>query len=676
MEYYNMKDTLSNADYNALVYLLRKFKKLTSDLKLGESVIESNYGTFNFSDGFVNVGNNWILDDDVTVTSNDVLKNTFYTFNFTVIDVNTSGVVNRRIVSVTGGTGENGELSLEIPVDLINADEVILPDYVVEVVFYEHEYYTPLPDVNVELSSTKEYIGKDESTVITVKLSRKDGTQLSNMLFNMTINEVPSIKKTDEHGECQIQYTGTGNTGKVIFNVLNESLTIYDYESIILTMNGGVVLGKFAYDIYLASEYPLLIDWGDGTSTKIHNPIDVMYHNYSDGETEHTVRILGEVSYIGAHAFDGNDACTKVWMNDSIHSILNDAFIRNYSLTSVKLPSKLTYLGGDCFRYCGNLLEIELPETISKINAYAFYNCTNLRKYILNWTQNIYRYNSNELPVNQDTIFSIPYGTTQDYVDARYPVSRLVEREPPVFSLILSCDEPITMKDNVSTVTALLKNNGEGIAGEVLNYVVKHGDNVLDNGSIVTGSDGTASISYTGTGVGDIEVIVSYGTLLQETFVIEDCFKYDTTVHTRTTTSSSDLLTPIYNDYSFVSDNFCAEFVWQGNGEGVGVGIAPKGRTTPYHHLLTACGTSRLSTYIGNEISGETSERWGSFQHNTDYRFKIEYMNGTVKFYINDELKITYSDKTYLNGETRDLYFLEWNRNLNIQVKEIKIKAL
>ena len=167
-----------------------------------------------------------------------------------------------------------------------------------------------------------------------------------------------------------------------------------------------------------------------------------------------------------------------------------------------------------------------------------------------------------------------------------------------------------------------------------------------------------------------------YRIFLQETFVVEACFKYDTTVHTRTTTSSSDLLTPIYNDYSFVSDNFCAEFVWQGNGEGVGVGIAPKGRTTPYHHLLTACGTSRLSTYIGNEISGETSERWGSFQHNTDSRFKIEYMNGTVKFYINDELKITYSDKTYLNGETRDLYFLEWNRNLNIQVKDIKVKAL
>ena len=51
-------------------------------------------------------------------------------------------------------------------------------------------------------------------------------------------------------------------------------------------------------------------------------------------------------------------------------------------------------------------------------------------------------------------------------------------------------------------------------------------------------------------------------------------------------------------------------------------------------------------------------------------------MNGTVKYYINDELKIVYSDKIYLNGETRDLYFLEWNRNLNIQVKDIKVKAL
>ena len=164
--------------------------------------------------------------------------------------------------------------------------------------------------------------------------------------------------------------------------------------------------------------------------------------------------------------------------------------------------------------------------------------------------------------------------------------------------------------------------------------------------------------------------------LLQETYEIEDCFKYDTTVHTRATDSTTDTLIPIYNDYSLVSDNFSLEFTFQASAEVGGVAIAPKGRTTLYHHIAIGLGANKLSAYIGNQNGGETPYRYESAQYNTDYTCKIEYDDGTVKLYVNNVLKDTITGKSYLNGETRDLYFLEWGVNETIKVKDIKVKAL
>lgn len=104
MDYFNLGSKISYSDLNAIVYLLRKFKRLTSDLTLGSNRIESDYGNYNITGGLTSVGGNFILEDDVTISSSDVLLNCFYTFNFTVVDVNLSGTVNRRVISVTGDT--------------------------------------------------------------------------------------------------------------------------------------------------------------------------------------------------------------------------------------------------------------------------------------------------------------------------------------------------------------------------------------------------------------------------------------------------------------------------------------------------------------------------------------------------------------------------------------------
>lgn len=96
------------------------------------------------------------------------------------------------------------------------------------------------------------------------------------------------------------------------------------------------------------------------------------------------------------------------------------------------------------------------------------------------------------------------------------------------YNLSLSGDKSIIQKNESVVVTALLTMDGSVCSGKSLSYSVKHGSSVIDSGTITTGSDGTASISYTGTGVGNVSVEVTYSTLLQETYEVKDGLFIDT----------------------------------------------------------------------------------------------------------------------------------------------------
>jgi len=59
----------------------------------------------------------------------------------------------------------------------------------------------------------------------------------------------------------------------------------------------------------------------------------------------------------------------------------------------------------------------------------VFKNCTKLKDVQLYWTgNNIRTYSTNLFPNNDDLIFTIPNGTTSDYVAKGYPSNKLVER--------------------------------------------------------------------------------------------------------------------------------------------------------------------------------------------------------------------------------------------------------
>lgn len=146
---------------------------------------------------------------------------------------------------------------------------------------------------------------------------------------------------------------------------------------------------------------------------------------------------------------------------------------------------------------------------------------------------NTFKYTRNGVLIGSKTInwfdnYDYIVGMMQWGTDGEHSVKNVqMVALPDRIDLGLTGDKDIIQSSETATVTATLTKNGVAVTGETLSYTVKHGTSTIDSGSVVTDSDGEATISYTGTGVGQIEIVISYGIFLQETFVVYDCLKYD-----------------------------------------------------------------------------------------------------------------------------------------------------
>jgi len=139
--------------------------------------------------------------------------------------------------------------------------------------------------------------------------------------------------------------------------------------------------------------------------------------------------------------------------------------------------------------------------------------------YELYWESNIITYSSSKMPNNTNTFFYIPIGTKTAYTNKGYPTNKLIERG---YQLTVTGDKSIIKSSETSTITAKLVNNEQPVSSESLSYIIKHDGTTIDSGTVTTGSDGEAEITYTGTGVGEVNITVEYGIFLQETFVVYD----------------------------------------------------------------------------------------------------------------------------------------------------------
>lgn len=116
------------------------------------------------------------------------------------------------------------------------------------------------------------------------------------------------------------------------------------------------------------------------------------------------------------------------------------------------------------------------------------------------------------------------YSSQFDAVESNIAV---VEVNNHLYDIDITADNPIIESGDTATITATLTDNTIPVVGETLSYTVSHDSTTIDSGTLTTGSNGSASFSYNGTGVGDVTIEIDYSTLLQETYEIEDCHIYD-----------------------------------------------------------------------------------------------------------------------------------------------------
>lgn len=122
----------------------------------------------------------------------------------------------------------------------------------------------------------------------------------------------------------------------------------------------------------LSSDYPIQIDYGDGTPLETYN--GTIEHTYPDND-EYTIRIK-RVQNIGDDFLYDSDLANAVIEITIPHQITtignNFGFCPN--LTKINLPNSLTSVGEWFLSGCENLTHIDLPNTLTGIGAnFLFY---------------------------------------------------------------------------------------------------------------------------------------------------------------------------------------------------------------------------------------------------------------------------------------------------------------
>ena len=81
----------------------------------------------------------------------------------------------------------------------------------------------------------------------------------------------------------------------------------------------------------------------------------------------------------------------------------------------------------------------------------------------------------------------------------------------------------LSAKDNdIATFNCILSDSTGVIAGESIDYQILHNDTILDEGTLTTDNTGKITLEYAATGVGNVDVVFSLRSILQETYELID----------------------------------------------------------------------------------------------------------------------------------------------------------
>lgn len=607
-------DNISMSEYNGLVYLLRKFKKIVRHETISK-VLETDVGTLNVTSGFINVGENFILENDVNIISKNCLPLTTYYFTFYIINADTSETVLETPVTLSGDTDKYGNLEITIPENILSTGEEIRREIKIEVTFQDHEGVSPSRLLNLDLTTDKKYISNGETATVTATLLDTDDEPLTGYTVYFDVNGVEISRVTNSDGEAVLTFTGTGDTGVLNIKVLDKEIKIIDY---------------YFYD--------------HATSTD-HN-VNYWRSYWEIGYRPQSTVL--ELCNRGVNNFCPSTVPTQLDITKRLE------FDTPYSMEfDIYLPNDNVHLrvwDGNTSPYT---VYFDYP-----INKIGHYNLIVKEDVIQLWINNTLI--EEQIEVTDDTsvsFVSIKTSTAEcKYLDfANLIIYNYETYEPPAHDYSLSMTGTSIIESGDSdTITATLLDNGVAVAGETLSYQIKHGSTVLDSGTDTTDANGEIEITYTGTGVGDIDVIVSFGMVLQETYEIEDCYKYDTTAHNTNATlnyslpSEFELQFTIYS-VSTVSGNTC--YLRFNNSNTIFIGKATSSNRKVYFN-------DGSDHYLGSTIP-----------ESTDYTLTLTYEDGvaTLTDGVNT-LPLSIASLT-------SIYNVNIGRQDNY-IKNIKIKAL
>ena len=215
-----------------------------------------------------------------------------------------------------------------------------------------------------------------------------------------------------------------------------------------------------------------------------------------------------------------------------------------------------------------------------------------------------------------------------------------------------------------ATITATVTDGGTAVSGVTLNYQIKHGSTTISSGTTSqTNSQGKATIDYTGTGVGDVDVIVSHsGMSLQETYTIEDLVYYNTNEYS--SQSSLNISLPstftIEFDVKPTSRTSASAFVGLG--------------TSTTNQLIVGQMTSAGSCGVRNRTNNSYTTQQAfttSSTLNSDNHFKLTFDGTDWIAYYGSETLTNSKPSAYDLSKLVEVY-----PTSNCKLKNIKIKAL
>lgn len=163
-------------------------------------------------------------------------------------------------------------------------------------------------------------------------------------------------------------FSGCSNLAKLTLPHLNETqLGVYFGTS---SYAGSYQMNHYATNAYYATKYYL-------------------------PETLNSITILsGTVSY---GALSGCSRVTEIILCEGVTK-LGDYSLRGANITSIKIPSTLTYIGTQALACCSALTEIVIPDTVTYIGGAAFGGCSALESLTVPFAN----------PVNGDNVY--PFG--------------------------------------------------------------------------------------------------------------------------------------------------------------------------------------------------------------------------------------------------------------------------